>query len=78
MISGEPRHPWIDRNNPKIEQRHLNMKALNAFMFSDLMGGYDSIAEIGIVDFCESYGVSFLEYLDSLGFSQLQVPEKCS
>lgn len=68
MISGEPRHPWIDRNNPKIEQRHLNMKALNAFMFSDLMGGYDSIAEIGIVDFCESYGVSFLEYLDSLDF----------
>ncbi len=46
----------------------MNMKALNAFMFSDLMGGYDSIAEIGIVDFCESYGVSFLEYLDSLDF----------
>ena len=36
MISGEPRHPWIDRNNPKIEQRHLNMKALNAFILSIL------------------------------------------
>lgn len=32
MISGEPRKPWIDRDNPKIKQRHYNMKALNSFM----------------------------------------------
>lgn len=75
MISGEPRRPWIDRDNPKIEQRHLNMKALNAFMFSDLMSGYDSIAEIGIVDFCESYGVAFLECLDSLSLPTEQTRE---
>ena len=29
MISGQPRKPWIDRDNPKIKQRHYNMKALN-------------------------------------------------
>ena len=75
MISGEPRRPWIDRDNPKIEQRHLNMKALNAFMFSDLMSGYDSIAEIGIVDFCESYGAEFLEHLDSLSFPTARTRE---
>lgn len=75
MISGEPRRPWIDRQNPKIEQRHLNMKVLNAFMFSDLMSGYDSIAEIGIVDFCESYGAAFLESLESLRLPTEQTKE---
>lgn len=75
MISGEPRRPWIDKGNPKIEQRHLNMKALNAFMFSDLMSGYDSITEVGIVDFCESYGVAFLESLGSLRFPIAQTRE---
>lgn len=75
MISGEPRRPWIDKGNPKIEQRHLNMKALNAFMFSDLMSGYDSITEVGIVDFCESYGVAFLESLESLRFPIAQTRE---
>lgn len=75
MISGELRRPWIDRDNPKIEQRHLNMKALNAFMFSDLMSDYDSITEIGIVDFCESYSAAFLESLNSLGFPTKQTRE---
>jgi Distinct helicase family with a unique C-terminal domain including a metal-binding cysteine cluster len=68
MISGEPRRPWIDRDNPKIQQRHLNMKALNAFMFGDLMTRYDSISDIGIVDFCEKYGTAFLDYLYILSY----------
>lgn len=68
MISGQPRRPWIDRNNAKIMQRHLNMKALNAFMFSDLMKNYDSISDIGIVDFCESFGAAFIESLNLLSF----------
>lgn len=72
MISGEPRRPWIDRDNQKIQQRHLNTKALNAFMFSDLMSGYDSISEIGIVDFCESYGEEFIESLSLHAFPTSQ------
>lgn len=69
MISGEPRRPWIDRDNPKIQQRHSNMKALNAFMFSPLMVEYDSISDIGIITFCETFGEAFLESLESLPFS---------
>ena len=69
MISGEPRRPWIDRDNPKIHQRHLNMKALNSFMFSDLMAQYDSISDIGIIEFCEKYGTAFLEHLQALPYS---------
>lgn len=68
MISGEPRRPWIDRDNPKIYQRHLNMKALNAFMFSDIMLVYDSISDIGIIEFCEKYGAAFLEHLKTLPY----------
>ncbi|MBR0406560.1 MAG: DEAD/DEAH box helicase [Clostridia bacterium] len=63
MISGSPRRPWIDRDNPKIMQRHLNMKALNSFMFSDLMSNCESILDIGIIDFCEKYGSAFLEHI---------------
>lgn len=67
MISGEPRKPWIDRNNPKIQQRHYNMKALNSFMASDFMKErYDSIADVGIVTFCEKIGDSFIEYIKTL------------
>lgn len=67
MISGEPRKPWIDRNNPKIQQRHYNMKALNSFMASDFMKErYDSIADVGIVTFCEKIGDSFIEHIKTL------------
>ena len=68
MISGEPRRPWIDRDNPKIQQRHLNMKALNSFMFGDQMLQYDSISDIGIIEFCERYGTAFLEFLNTLPY----------
>ena len=68
MISGDPRKPWIDRNNPKIQQRHYNMIALNSFMASDYMKGqYDSIVDVGIVTFCEKIGDSFINYIKSLG-----------
>lgn len=63
MISGAPRKPWIDRDNPKIRQRHINMMVLNAFMSQpDMKSRYDSIIDIGIVTFCETYGVSFIEF----------------
>ena len=69
MISGEPRRPWIDRDNKKIQQRHVNMKALNSFMFSDIMLQFDSITDIGIIEFCEKYGASFIEFLNRLPYS---------
>ena len=72
MISGQPRRPWIDRDNAKIQQRHVNMKALNSFMFSEQMSIYDSISDIGIVDFCEKYGATFIEHLHSLPYSTSQ------
>ena len=63
MISGEPRKPWIDRNNQKIHQRHINMMVLNGFMStSEMKVRYDSIMEIGIVEFCEVFGSAFIEY----------------
>lgn len=65
MISGEPRKPWIDRDNPKIRQRHVNMLVLNGFMSTDAMRTkYDGISEIGILTFCESYGKEFIEFAE--------------
>lgn len=69
MISGEPRKPWIDRNNPKILQRHYNMKALNSFMATDSMKKlYDSIVKVGIVTFCEKFSDAFIEHTRMLDF----------
>lgn len=63
MISGSPRKPWIDRDNPKIKQRHVNMLALNGFMSTPTMSRqYDGIVDIGIITFCEQYGENFIEY----------------
>ena len=56
MISGSPRKPWIDRDNPKIKQRHINMLALNGFMSTpDMKTQFDGIVDIGIISFCEKY-----------------------
>lgn len=69
MISGQPRKPWIDRNNPKIQQRHFNMKALNSFMDSNEMKvKYDSILDVGIITFCKEYGSAFKAYIKNLDF----------
>lgn len=69
MISGDPRKPWIDRENPKIKQRHYNMKALNSFMSTETMRSkFDSIVKVGIVTFCEKYADTFIEYAQSLDF----------
>lgn len=69
MISGEPRKPWIDRDNPKILQRHYNMKALNSFMATEKMKGlYDSIVKVGIVTFCEKFVDAFIEHAKTLDF----------
>lgn len=69
MISGQPRKPWIDRNNPKIEQRHYNMKALNSFMATETMKNlYDSIVKVGIVTFCEKLGDAFIDHAMNLDF----------
>lgn len=69
MISGTPRKPWIDRNNPKIRQRHINMMALNAFMSqSDMKMRYDSIIDVGIITFCETFGENFIEFAKTLAF----------
>ncbi len=66
MISGDPRKPWIDRDNPKIRQRHTNMMLLNGFMSTpDMKARFDSIMDIGIVEFCESYGSAFIAYAKS-------------
>lgn len=66
MISGSPRKPWIDRNNPKIKKRHINMLVLNRFMSTPEMSGkYDGIIDIGIITFCEQYGENFIEYAQS-------------
>lgn len=63
MISGSPRKPWIDRDNPKIKQRHVNMLALNGFMSTKAMRTqFDGIVHIGIITFCESYGENFVEF----------------
>ena len=62
MISGVPRKPWIDRQNRKIQQRHINMLLLNGFMQTPEMRKFDSINEIGIISFCELYGASFVDY----------------
>jgi hypothetical protein len=63
MISGSSRKPWIDRDNKKIKQRHINMIVLNGFMATpEMKTAYDSIAAIGIIEFCEKYGANFIEY----------------
>ena len=73
MISGAPRKPWIDRENQKINQRHINMLALNGFMSTSVMKTlYDSILDIGIVSFCEKYGISFVEFAESMGSTTVE------
>lgn len=66
MISGAPRKPWIDRNNPKIKQRHINMLVINGFMStSNMSDQFDGIDDIGIITFCEQYGDNFIEFAHS-------------
>lgn len=63
MISGSPRKPWIDRDNPKIKQRHVNMMTLNGFMSTaDMRNQFDGIVDIGIITFCEQFSENFVEY----------------
>lgn len=65
MISGAPRKPWIDRDNPKIKQRHINMLTLNGFMSTEAMRNqFDGIVDIGIITFCELYGENFIEFTE--------------
>ena len=70
MISGSPRKPWIDRDNPKIKQRHVNMLALNGFMSTpDMSGQFDGIVDIGIISFCELYSENFIEFAETFAKS---------
>lgn len=70
MISGSPRKPWIDRDNTKIKQRHINMMALNGFMATlNMKTQFDSIADIGIISFCEKFGEDFIAYAESMDLS---------
>jgi predicted RNA-binding Zn-ribbon protein involved in translation (DUF1610 family) len=65
MISGAPRRPWIDRDNAKIKQRHINMMTLNGFMSTEAMRSkYDGIIDIGIITFCESFGEDFIAFAE--------------
>jgi len=67
MISGSPRKPWIDRDNPKIKQRHINMLALNGFMSTpDMKTRFDGIVDIGILSFCELYGENFIAFAQAM------------
>lgn len=67
MISGSPRKPWIDRDNPKIKQRHINMLALNGFMSTtDMKTQFDGIVDIGIISFCEQYGENFIAFAQAM------------
>lgn len=67
MISGSPRRPWIDRDNSKIKQRHINMLALNGFMStSDMKTQFDGIVDVGIISFCEKFGKNFIAYAKSM------------
>lgn len=69
MISGKPRKPWIDRDNPKIQQRHYNMLTINSFMSTDKMkNSFDGIDSIGIITLCEKYGVDFIEHAKTQDF----------
>ena len=68
MISGSPRKPWIDRDNPKIKQRHINMLVLNDFMSAPTMvDQYDGIVDIGIITFCELFKENFIAHAKLLG-----------
>lgn len=73
MISGSPRKPWIDRDNPKITQRHINMLALNGFMSTEEMRKqFDGIIDIGIITFCEKFGENFIMFAESFACSSVR------
>lgn len=73
MISGAPRKPWIDRDNPKIRQRHVNMMVLNGFMSTpNMKDKFDGIVDIGIITFCEQYSENFIEYADAFAKTSRQ------
>lgn len=76
MISGAQRKPWIDRDNPKILQRHTNMLVINGFMSTPGMKErFDSIMDVGIITFCEEFGAAFVEHAKSLPFDTTETIE---
>lgn len=73
IISGNPRKPWIDRDNAKIFQRHINMLAINSFMDTpEMKSHYDSIMDVGILKFCEQFGEAFIEHAKELTYDTKQ------
>lgn len=77
MISGSPRKPWIDRDNPKIKQRHVNMLTLNDFMSTETMKvQFDGIVDIGIITLCETYGENYIECAEQFSKSSGLSTEK--
>jgi ATP-dependent helicase YprA (DUF1998 family) len=65
IISGPPSKPWIDRDNDKIKQRHLNILTLNEFMSTEEMSkDFDGIDDIGIITFCERYKDKFISFIE--------------
>lgn len=76
MISGTPRKPWIDRDNPKILQRHTNMLVINSFMSTpEMRERFDSIMDVGIITFCEEFGATFVEHAKGLPFDTAETIE---
>lgn len=59
MFQGEPRRPWIDVDNEKLLNRHLNMITLNAFM--DKCNR--SLDELSTINFFETYFEKLKEFL---------------
>jgi len=65
IISGEPRAPWIDINNPKLVSRHLHAVDLTEFITECGEG----INDLGIIKFFNSYYDIFISYLNNRDYS---------
>ena len=50
IISGDPRTPWIDANNPKLIKRHINLVLLQEYLRENNMG----LDEVYTVDFFDT------------------------
>ncbi|SDB53970.1 DEAD/DEAH box helicase [Butyrivibrio sp. INlla16] len=60
IIAGEPRHPSIDMDNPKLTYRHLNVIYLSEFLEEK----NTSANSMGIIEFFDRFYSDFVNYIN--------------
>ncbi|MDD2285033.1 MAG: DEAD/DEAH box helicase [Paludibacter sp.] len=65
IIAGDARSPWIDANNEKLINRHLNLLLLNQF----LREKYTDLYSCGVLEFFNNYYDEFISCLPQFNYT---------